>query len=358
MEVATAPASEGRLYIGNLGSKTSSEALSSLLSRFGVVQEFQRSACGSFAHATLRARDGTDDDQATLRCISSLNHATWRGVKIRVERAREHYMRRLTREWAEEKAPVQKIQEKGDRENLEKTESEQTCFVKNENAKHEHFNFPDLPESELMDVADAFESEMPTNDFGSSGQDKVRAAREPAIESARIEPSVSMDPVSTKNDGRKPQRGIIDSTMQLFGISVGQKRTVNNDDSTSAKRKRQSSEEFITMEDAKRMEEDPSLVNMEKEKRSEMAILQRLLSDQTAEDQDTGVARGIVHEERREGLFRKLVNFNGQASGPTRRDPSPTLSLVQPTSSLGAQSTTGSSRASFRRAGLYKQLFK
>jgi hypothetical protein len=91
-----------RLFVGNLVPGIGDTALRRALSRYGQVRAVDRHA--NYAHVSIVPAD----DGAVERCVASLNRTKWLGTELRVEKAVEHYLVRLQREWdqmqADEKA--------------------------------------------------------------------------------------------------------------------------------------------------------------------------------------------------------------------------------------------------------------
>lgn len=87
-----------RLFVGNLTPNISEDAITRMLSRYGRVESAERHP--RFAHVSVVP----SDDRAVERCIGALNRSKWCGTELRVERAKEHYMKRLQREWDDENA--------------------------------------------------------------------------------------------------------------------------------------------------------------------------------------------------------------------------------------------------------------
>jgi hypothetical protein len=82
-----------RLYVGNLVVGISDVALRRTLSRFGTVRALDRRP--GYAHVSIVPAD----DTALDRCVSTLHRTKWQGAELRVERASEHYLTRLRKEW-------------------------------------------------------------------------------------------------------------------------------------------------------------------------------------------------------------------------------------------------------------------
>lgn len=81
-----------RLFVGNLVSSISNEAITRLVGKFGTVSAFERDEKRGFAHLSLH---GSVD-----QCLSTLNQTRWMGTVLRVEKATEHFLDRLQSEWA------------------------------------------------------------------------------------------------------------------------------------------------------------------------------------------------------------------------------------------------------------------
>ncbi|KAJ3186517.1 nucleolar protein 8 [Gaertneriomyces sp. JEL0708] len=90
-----------RLYIGGLKSGVSSMELEGRFKTFGKVLSIEISSKISpegtgFAHVSLETTPS-----ALGKCLSLYNGTKWKGMQLRVEEAKQHYLTRLKREWAE-----------------------------------------------------------------------------------------------------------------------------------------------------------------------------------------------------------------------------------------------------------------
>lgn len=92
-----------RLFVGNLVPSITDDALRRALARYGTVRSLERKS--RYAHVGLLPPAG--QPVAVDRAVAALNNTKWAGTELRVERAREHYLTRLRREW-EEAAEVEK----------------------------------------------------------------------------------------------------------------------------------------------------------------------------------------------------------------------------------------------------------
>nr|POE61339.1 nucleolar protein 8 [Quercus suber] len=89
-----------RIFVGGLGESVTAEDLQRLFGSLGVVQglDIVRSKSRSFAYI--------DFSPSSLKSLSKLfstyNGCVWKGGRLKLEKAREHYLVRLKREWAEQ----------------------------------------------------------------------------------------------------------------------------------------------------------------------------------------------------------------------------------------------------------------
>ncbi|KAI5659076.1 hypothetical protein M9H77_27869 [Catharanthus roseus] len=102
----TAPASEGRIriYIGGLGGSVSADDLKKTFStpQLGNVDsvEIVRTKGRSIAYLDFIPVS----DKGLAKLFSTYNGCMWKGGRLRLEKAKEHYLLRLKREWAEDAA--------------------------------------------------------------------------------------------------------------------------------------------------------------------------------------------------------------------------------------------------------------
>jgi len=110
----------GRIYVGNLphGKQDDVEReLLALVTKVAGVQDVyfpELPVTGiprTFAIVSL-INSGEEDADPIKKCISTLNHCHWKGVKLRVERAREYFVNRLERERIETDNQERTLREK------------------------------------------------------------------------------------------------------------------------------------------------------------------------------------------------------------------------------------------------------
>lgn len=99
-EEAAASSRVTRVFIGGLSASVTAADLEKTFASLGRVDdvEFVRTDGRSFAYMDFEP----NSDKALAKLFSTYNGCTWKGGKLRLEKAREHYLARLKREWAED----------------------------------------------------------------------------------------------------------------------------------------------------------------------------------------------------------------------------------------------------------------
>ncbi|KAF5181207.1 RNA-binding (RRM/RBD/RNP motifs) family protein [Thalictrum thalictroides] len=89
-----------RIFIGGLGEKVSEEDIQKTFSSLGTIKgiQFVRTNGRSFAYLDFKP----SSDKSLSKLFSSYNGCIWKGGRLRLEKAKEHYMVRLRREWEED----------------------------------------------------------------------------------------------------------------------------------------------------------------------------------------------------------------------------------------------------------------
>ncbi|XP_020096447.1 uncharacterized protein LOC109715726 [Ananas comosus] len=89
-----------RIFVGGLSVSVTAADLEKTFSSLGMVcnVEFIRNNGRSFAYMDFKPN--SDRDLAKL--FAAYNGCTWKGGKLRLEKAKEHYLAQLKREWAED----------------------------------------------------------------------------------------------------------------------------------------------------------------------------------------------------------------------------------------------------------------
>ncbi|URE16279.1 hypothetical protein MUK42_11778 [Musa troglodytarum] len=89
-----------RIFIGGLSTSVTAADLEKTFLSLGRVHnmEFVRSNGRSFAFMDFEP----NSDKALAKLFAVYNGCTWKGGKLRLEKAKEHYLARLKREWAED----------------------------------------------------------------------------------------------------------------------------------------------------------------------------------------------------------------------------------------------------------------
>lgn len=113
-----------RLFVGGLAEGVSAADLEGVLGSIGRVAgvEFVRSSGRCFAYVDFRC----PSDKALTKLFSTYNGCKWKGGKLKLEKAKEHYLVRLKREWEQEAAAaaVAAAQEVPAEENVQKQQED------------------------------------------------------------------------------------------------------------------------------------------------------------------------------------------------------------------------------------------
>eukprot|EP00262_Sarcandra_glabra_P005530 TRINITY_DN17216_c0_g1_i1.p1 TRINITY_DN17216_c0_g1~~TRINITY_DN17216_c0_g1_i1.p1 ORF type:complete len:564 (-),score=120.56 TRINITY_DN17216_c0_g1_i1:73-1764(-) len=92
-----------RVFVGGLGLTVTSSDLHNIFSSLGTVKgvEIVRSTGRSFAYIDFHP----SSHKALPKLFSKYNGCVWKGGRLRLEKAKEHYLVRLKREWADDVEP-------------------------------------------------------------------------------------------------------------------------------------------------------------------------------------------------------------------------------------------------------------
>ena len=248
----------------------------------------------AFAHASLR------DDAALERCVAALNRTTWCGGVITVQRAREHFWGRLSREWEEGADGGPASPEEGEAAVEDGQVSPAQPFENTGKGKHTVFSFPDIEDDDDTLLADAgVHAHAPRHDKQSCSDNQA---------------STPGPPPRLAAPGPVPKSATLDSTLQLFGL-VDSPLTEGNPVAAQAETPRAREEGTHGERPAKRARSKP---NEQELQRAEEAAHQAALIDLDGEKETAlSVLKGLFGKEvksleerikanRRLGLFRKL----------------------------------------------------
>ncbi|KAG2648408.1 hypothetical protein PVAP13_1NG029100 [Panicum virgatum] len=105
-----------RIFVGGLAESVGAADLEAVFASAGRVAgvEFVRTNGRSFAYVDFHC----PSDKALAKLFSTYNGCKWKGGKLRLEKAKEHYLTRLKREWEQEAAAA--AQEAASKDNVEK----------------------------------------------------------------------------------------------------------------------------------------------------------------------------------------------------------------------------------------------
>ncbi|KAF9600481.1 hypothetical protein IFM89_009930 [Coptis chinensis] len=89
-----------RIFVGGLGEKVTEADLQKTFSSLGTVKsiEFVKTSGSSFAYVDLQP----SSDKSLNKLFSAYNGCVWKGGRLRLEKAKEHYLVHLRREWEED----------------------------------------------------------------------------------------------------------------------------------------------------------------------------------------------------------------------------------------------------------------
>ncbi|XP_047078755.1 protein REPRESSOR OF SILENCING 3-like [Lolium rigidum] len=109
-----------RLFVGGLAEGVSAADLEGVFGSIGRVAgvEFVRTSGRCFAYVDFQC----PSDKALTKLFSTYNGCKWKGGKLKLEKAKEHYLVRLKREWEQEAAAAQEVPAE---ENVEKPEDKE-----------------------------------------------------------------------------------------------------------------------------------------------------------------------------------------------------------------------------------------
>lgn len=125
-----------RLYVGGLGSSVTKTDLESTFSSLGRLcsVDMVRTKGRNFAYISFEAVSPHD----LQRFFSLYNGCMWKGGRLKLEKAKEHYLDKLSREWAECDDLTKEL-------TLHPTEPQSSClFPKFEKSEGVHIFFPKL----------------------------------------------------------------------------------------------------------------------------------------------------------------------------------------------------------------------
>uniref|UniRef100_A0A0E0CFA8 RRM domain-containing protein n=1 Tax=Oryza meridionalis TaxID=40149 RepID=A0A0E0CFA8_9ORYZ len=96
-----------RIFVGGISEGVAAADLEAMFASVGRVAgvEFVRTSGRSFAYVDFHC----PSDKALAKLFSTYNGCKWKGGKLRLEKAKEHYLTRLKREWEQEAAAAQEM---------------------------------------------------------------------------------------------------------------------------------------------------------------------------------------------------------------------------------------------------------
>ncbi|KAL5726041.1 hypothetical protein ACHQM5_009112 [Ranunculus cassubicifolius] len=118
---------EKRIFVGGLGDKVTEDDLRKTFSSLGTIKavDFVTTNGHSFAYIDFQP----SSTKSLPKLFSSYNGCVWKGGRLRLEIAKEHYMVRLKREWEEDAELANKTTEETE-DGLEAAEESKDIFKK------------------------------------------------------------------------------------------------------------------------------------------------------------------------------------------------------------------------------------
>ncbi|KAI0566413.1 lark [Gracilaria domingensis] len=385
-----------RVFVGNLTEQILDSSLHQLFSRFGTINDYARSKCSTFAHISLEV-----DEASATKCVSCLNHVKWFGTSLRVEKARQHYLNRLRDEWKQQPCETQYIDE--DIHEGHGT-TPKPPFHNMPKGKHIRFSFPDEP---LRTPPDSSPSQ---------------------ITKQREEPITK--PVRTKSSASVAKQNSLQTTLSLFGLSATQHENqlrqakrflselpssgrcnkrprstpdrngeingsiqtshgndvhhdknppislpISKDSSLDSKGKAASpdgraGDESYSIEHAEAVEDDPSRIDIERERSSYLHVFRSMFLDQDQQLEKSEVQNGTRGDMFQKNLFTRYRRAALYTTLQTPGMDTLPLPIVKSTGSNSKSETSNDPRegfardrqqdtnltVSYRHAALYKKL--
>ncbi|XP_016203751.2 uncharacterized RNA-binding protein P16F5.06-like isoform X1 [Arachis ipaensis] len=134
-----------RIFVGGLGESVTKQDLHSMFSSFGNVEAVETIRTKGRSFAYLDFLPSPTDDKSLSRLFSKYNGCVWKGGKLKLEKAKEHYLVRLKREWDED--AMSKIEHVSDKpvttDKLEEKPTKESLKT-----KQLHIYFPRLRKAE------------------------------------------------------------------------------------------------------------------------------------------------------------------------------------------------------------------
>ncbi|XP_039008547.1 nucleolar protein 8-like isoform X2 [Hibiscus syriacus] len=99
MLAAPAATTRTRIHVGGLGQSVSSDDLRKIFSAVGTVEgmDIVRTKSRSFAYVDILP----SSSHSISKHFSMYKGCAWKGGKLKLEKAKEHFLARLKREWEE-----------------------------------------------------------------------------------------------------------------------------------------------------------------------------------------------------------------------------------------------------------------
>ncbi|KAL4614098.1 hypothetical protein ACB092_07G030800 [Castanea dentata] len=150
-EAEKAEASQMRIFVGGLGESVTAEDLQRMFGSLGVVDRLDivRTKSRSFAYV--------DFSPSSLKSLSKLfstyNGCVWKGGRLKLEKAKEHYLVRLKREWAEQAELASRAPDNGFGANEDIASSNKPKKDLNSETKQLRIYFPSLRKVKVLPLS-------------------------------------------------------------------------------------------------------------------------------------------------------------------------------------------------------------
>ncbi|XP_050262903.1 protein REPRESSOR OF SILENCING 3 isoform X1 [Quercus robur] len=144
-------ASEMRIFVGGLGESVSAEDLQRMFGSLGVVERLDivRTKSRSFAYVDF----SPSSLKSLCKLFSTYNGCVWKGGRLKLEKAKEHYLVRLKREWAEQAELASRAPSNGFDANEDISSSNKPKKDLNSETKQLRIYFPSLRKVKVLPLS-------------------------------------------------------------------------------------------------------------------------------------------------------------------------------------------------------------
>ncbi|KAK9989678.1 hypothetical protein SO802_029917 [Lithocarpus litseifolius] len=144
-------ASQMRIFVGGLGESVTAEDLQRMFGSLGVVERLDivRTKSRSFAYVDF----SPSSPKSLSKLFSTYNGCVWKGGRLKLEKAKEHYLVRLKREWAEQAELASRAPSNGFDANEDITSSNKPKKDLNSETKQLRIYFPSLRKVKVLPLS-------------------------------------------------------------------------------------------------------------------------------------------------------------------------------------------------------------